>query len=100
SLCICPSRGWHTRSKRDWSSDVCSSDLPWLRDGFLVHTEAIDSRKKKCLNPSILCLTNTQISPRKWAILPCTLTKRVPVKLVAVLLNSKRSLRHITVGSN
>src|SRR5207249_5411989 len=21
----------HTRSKRDWSSDVCSSDLIWLR---------------------------------------------------------------------
>src|SRR5699024_8211456 len=23
-----PGRGRHTRSKRDWSSDVCSSDLP------------------------------------------------------------------------
>src|SRR5690606_34209676 len=23
-----PSRGRHTRSSRDWSSDVCSSDLP------------------------------------------------------------------------
>src|SRR6266513_4861796 len=23
------SRRRHTRSKRDWSSDVCSSDLPW-----------------------------------------------------------------------
>src|SRR5699024_3309012 len=25
--CFCPSRRRHTRSKRDWSSDVCSSDL-------------------------------------------------------------------------
>src|SRR5699024_12086548 len=25
-----PSRRRHTRSKRDWSSDVCSSDLPTL----------------------------------------------------------------------
>src|SRR5699024_11927446 len=28
------SRRRHTRSKRDWSSDVCSSDLP-MRDGKL-----------------------------------------------------------------
>src|SRR5699024_6979983 len=27
------SRRRHTRSKRDWSSDVCSSDLEWLLDG-------------------------------------------------------------------
>src|SRR5699024_2476907 len=26
-LFVCSSRGRHTRSKRDWSSDVCSSDL-------------------------------------------------------------------------
>src|SRR5699024_11274419 len=25
------SRRRHTRSKRDWSSDVCSSDLPWKK---------------------------------------------------------------------
>src|SRR5699024_12047073 len=25
--CFCSSRRRHTRSKRDWSSDVCSSDL-------------------------------------------------------------------------
>src|SRR5699024_11752607 len=25
---FCSSRRRHTRSKRDWSSDVCSSDLP------------------------------------------------------------------------
>src|SRR5699024_11390281 len=27
SSCFCSSRRRHTRSKRDWSSDVCSSDL-------------------------------------------------------------------------
>src|SRR5699024_11592027 len=27
-------RRWHTRSKRDWSSDVCSSDLPVLNRSF------------------------------------------------------------------
>src|SRR5699024_11421238 len=29
---ICSSRRRHTRSKRDWSSDVCSSDLSELGD--------------------------------------------------------------------
>src|SRR5438067_6393287 len=28
------SRRRHTRSKRDWSSDVCSSDLAWSNPGF------------------------------------------------------------------
>src|SRR5437868_9174086 len=32
------SRRRHTRSKRDWSSDVCSSDLDWLREiDIVVH---------------------------------------------------------------
>src|SRR3712207_7609635 len=32
------SRSRHTRYWRDWSSDVCSSDLPWVRlgEGSLV----------------------------------------------------------------
>src|SRR5699024_11265927 len=30
------SRRRHTRSKRDWSSDVCSSDLDIFNDGFGV----------------------------------------------------------------
>src|SRR5207247_7074500 len=35
------SRRRHTRSTRDWSSDVCSSDLALLpQDGRAVHREA------------------------------------------------------------
>src|SRR6266496_4508103 len=30
------SRRRHTRSLRDWSSDVCSSDLPWQREADLL----------------------------------------------------------------
>src|SRR5699024_11712561 len=37
------SRRRHTRSKRDWSSDVCSSDLKWLLH-FLNHTQEHLSR--------------------------------------------------------
>src|SRR5699024_913223 len=37
------SRRRHTRSKRDWSSDVCSSDLPGLLLGLVrsVHRQAL-----------------------------------------------------------
>src|SRR6266704_7072375 len=32
------SRRRHTRSKRDWSSDVCSSDLKWCRHHYVFKT--------------------------------------------------------------
>src|SRR5699024_11750532 len=36
---VVSSRRRHTRSKRDWSSDVCSSDLGLLKDeGYLTMT--------------------------------------------------------------
>src|SRR5699024_11222009 len=40
------SRRRHTRSKRDWSSDVCSSDLPVLdvTGGGFVHLTSLDPR--------------------------------------------------------
>src|SRR5699024_10590396 len=34
------SRRRHTRSKRDWSSDVCSSDLPQCITAIEMHTDA------------------------------------------------------------
>src|SRR5699024_11547178 len=44
----CTSRRRHTRSKRDWSSDVCSSDLikknilNWENDMQLPHSDILD----------------------------------------------------------
>src|SRR5699024_5674015 len=35
------SRRRHTRSKRDWSSDVCSSDLGWAARYFAYYARAI-----------------------------------------------------------
>src|SRR5699024_11307247 len=35
------SRRRHTRSKRDWSSDVCSSDLGWNRLGKKLHLASV-----------------------------------------------------------
>src|SRR3990172_6144970 len=33
-FCFFSSRRRHTRCSRDWSSDVCSSDLPWRCAGY------------------------------------------------------------------
>src|SRR5438067_11016781 len=38
------SRSRHTRSKRDWSSDVCSSDLAGLAHG---HVAALDGGERR-----------------------------------------------------
>src|SRR5699024_12138210 len=35
------SRRRHTRSKRDWSSDVCSSDLPAQTRAYQAHAESV-----------------------------------------------------------
>src|SRR3712207_701001 len=38
------SRRRHTRYWRDWSSDVCSSDLPYLKNGRLQRTDVVNNR--------------------------------------------------------
>src|SRR5699024_12158525 len=40
------SRRRHTRSKRDWSSDVCSSDLPLLRIDFASHQDKTGAERR------------------------------------------------------
>src|SRR5699024_12012834 len=35
------SRRRHTRSKRDWSSDVCSSDLKWCHQAYGINYAAL-----------------------------------------------------------
>src|SRR3989442_3316498 len=42
---VCPSRRGHTRCGRDWSSDVCSSDLP--QDGVAGAPPVFSSPKKQ-----------------------------------------------------
>src|SRR6266496_5844818 len=51
------SRRRHTRSLRDWSSDVCSSDLPLLVDSFIVVATGAD-----------LWFTTTKQKRRLWEI--------------------------------
>src|SRR5207249_497517 len=46
----------HTRSKRDWSSDVCSSDLTWWIDKAqgIPYTAAADTYPVGALIPNII----------------------------------------------
>src|SRR5699024_11979397 len=57
---FCSSRRRHTRSKRDWSSDVCSSDLGtvWQLVGKNTDPRALASG----LIPGLFCLISSLIS--------------------------------------
>src|SRR5207247_5503014 len=48
--CVFSSRRQHTRSTRDWSSDVCSSDLPvkTLQE-ILLSSDVLPSRKVRLM---------------------------------------------------
>src|SRR5207249_6325621 len=44
------SRRRHTRSKRDWSSDVCSSDLTYQRHGWKLQRVLLHSATRAEIN--------------------------------------------------
>src|SRR5699024_3984074 len=52
------SRRRHTRSKRDWSSDVCSSDLIVSKTGSQL-SSYFPSRKKRSNKPNVVLLIST-----------------------------------------
>src|SRR5206468_5945967 len=54
------SRRRHTRSDRDWSSDVCSSDLAAFVRGGLNPTHPTHSPKRGVSSPDVLLADGTQ----------------------------------------
>src|SRR2546429_6024395 len=46
NVCVFPSRRRHTRCSRDWSSDVCSSDLMEMRREVGAQIAALRSREE------------------------------------------------------
>src|SRR5699024_11757197 len=48
----------HTRSKRDWSSDVCSSDLPFV-DVFGLQQDVFLSVESLCMR-HLVCLSRSR----------------------------------------
>src|SRR5687768_17794393 len=47
------SRRRHTRCSRDWSSDVCSSDLPYPAPRSLRHGEEPDRAARRAAGPGV-----------------------------------------------
>src|SRR5699024_756572 len=70
-----PSRRRHTRSKRDWSSDVCSSDLGYTgEDGFELYAPNIGATR----------LWETLVnSGADYGLVPCGLAARDSLRLEA-----------------
>src|SRR5699024_4588141 len=53
SFCVFSSRRRHTRSKRDWSSDVCSSDLVDFMGGMEMKLLTLDNKGEKQLGVKV-----------------------------------------------
>src|SRR5699024_3571536 len=70
------SRRRHTRSKRDWSSDVCSSDL-LLYGGPCRNADLVDwgpcvSRRRRCHCCSVVAFADHSDIPGRPATHPCS----------------------------
>src|SRR5699024_5635797 len=64
------SRRRHTMSKRDWSSDVCSSDLsPFAgREGTYLTSRQIEERLMKELETDVSLRVDPTDSPDAWVV--------------------------------
>src|SRR6266513_2765275 len=90
------SRRRHTRSKRDWSSDVCSSDLPWgdvwedfldpigvSLDGFLDGLTGgwlfgyVEALRSAGVRTVLVCFTARESEPRTTTHRPSGTTVRL-----------------------
>src|SRR5699024_12095288 len=69
------SRRRHTRSKRDWSSDVCSSDLR----RFLVKFPIRKSRQKYLLNQYPVGQLNVDGHLERWRYVGLYIERRQPL---------------------
>src|SRR5699024_11496221 len=58
------SRRRHTRSKRDWSSDVCSSDLPSiskLHNAYNIEIDGYSGSKNSLIHHDVIELPNNNL---------------------------------------
>src|SRR5207249_7224776 len=84
------SRRRHTRSKRDWSSDVCSSDLnliarqtdvvdraqlrSWIQDALARHDRDVRERDEVVAN-----VTAAEIVDAVWGRLPLAVRRKAKI---------------------
>src|SRR5690606_40845991 len=65
------SRRRHTRFSRDWSSDVCSSDLTWIRMKWKLHSTS----KTISIKSAFTCMTAKSLQMKCPLIAARVLTK-------------------------
>src|SRR5699024_11983288 len=82
------SRRRHTRSKRDWSSDVCSSDL-----SYLFHHLLIFHKKALYLNRLILYFRGSKPSHVK------KLRRELNMKVRTLVINGLLAALYIAVSA-
>src|SRR5206468_4352301 len=79
------SRRRHTRSDRDWSSDVCSSDLTDLPKGVLnvIHGSGAECGEELCTSPLVdkVALTGSTEVGRRVQQLASGTIKKVTLEL-------------------
>src|SRR5260370_14653193 len=80
------SRRRHTRFKCDWSSDVCSSDLPVARHGPAGHWWAAVEAERWPRDPE-----SVERILDKWEIGRASCRERVYISVVAVSLKKKKN---------
>src|SRR6266496_4793254 len=85
------SRRRHTRSLRDWSSDVCSSDLP-LRDSPAVHLARGERAEDQQIERAL-----EQIALRRFHGLSC---RRSTKTIGSAPGNVKRNMPRQTTGAS
>src|SRR5216683_6421961 len=76
------SRRRHTRSDRDWSSDVCSSDLGAIMGRRMATSCAWSTRRKTNINGSVLL--RAEINPHSKSAIP-------PMKALLILRKERES---------
>src|SRR2546429_6894161 len=89
------SRRRHTRCSRDWSSDVCSSDLPFLLPAPpLAHKIKMASRRAKAASRGFPRVTNHERSEEHTSELQSRLHL-----VCRLLLEKKKNNRHTVTNS-
>src|SRR3712207_9366003 len=96
------SRRRHTRYWRDWSSDVCSSDLPWSSPPGLKRSQAEQGQPVRVALaghqlPRALALARGMPAAQEAAVVPeeaqqigrASCRERVEISVVAVSLKKK-----------
>src|SRR5699024_12094787 len=82
------SRRRHTRSKRDWSSDVCSSDLGAVDETRFVYEELLSALEEKLADEPNAILRMKQARQAARSILPNATESRI------VVTGNYRTWRH------